>query len=83
MLKEESKEERENHWIRPGRTDLWWGNMIKERSLNGEKNFRMSKENFMELADELESCIAPRPRWPRPAAAKKHTQQCGNDEFVK
>ena len=48
-----------------------------------KKIFRMSKENFMELADELESCIAPRPRWPRPAAAKKHTQQCGNDEFVK
>lgn len=36
LLKEESKEEREDHWIRPS---SWWGNMIKERCLNGEKNF--------------------------------------------
>ena len=33
----------------------------------------MSKENFMELVDELEPYIAPSPRSPRPAlsAAKK------------
>ena len=37
------------------------------------KHFRMSKENFMELVDELKPYIAPSPRCPRPAlsAAKK------------
>ena len=39
-----------------------------------EKNFQMSKENFMELyVDELELYFAPSPRSPRPAlsSAKK------------
>ena len=79
---------RRSHWIRPGRTDLWWRNMIEDRCLPEEwrKKFRMSKENFMELVDELEPYIAPSPRSPRPAlsAAKKvKTGDQLNDVFTK
>ena len=46
---------RRSHLIRPGRTDLWWRNMIEDRCLPEEwrKNFRMSKENFMGLKQKL------------------------------
>ena len=75
FTKRREERRRRSHWIRPGRTDLWWRNMIDGLCLPEEwkKNFRMSKENFMELVDELEPYIAPSPRSPRPAlsSAKK------------
>ena len=48
-------------WFKPGRTDQWWQNI-----LNGiapveswKKNFRMRKEDFLELVEKLRSSIAP------------------------
>ena len=38
-------------WVTPGRTDLWWQNMIQNRCL--EEDWRMSKNEFMKLVDEL------------------------------
>ena len=42
-------------WVKPGRTDSWWQNMIPNRFLEEDwgKNFRMSKNEFMTLVDEL------------------------------
>ena len=42
-------------WHKPGRTDLWWENILNGLSLeeSWRKNFRMSKDDFMELVTEL------------------------------
>ena len=65
-------------WIKPGRTDLWWRNMIEGRCLDEDwkKNFRMSKTDFLKLVDELRPFISPNPRSPRPglSAEKKVSQ---------
>ena len=43
------------HWIRPGRTSLWWENFVNNTVVLDEwrENFRMSKESFMKLCDEV------------------------------
>ncbi|CAB4005901.1 Hypothetical predicted protein, partial [Paramuricea clavata] len=53
-------------WFKPGRSDQWWIKMI-----NGEapdefwmKNFRMTKESFLELETELKPYISPDPSSP-------------------
>lgn len=53
-------------WFKPGRSDQWWIKMI-----NGEapdefwlKNFRMTKESFLELEAELKPYISPNPNSP-------------------
>lgn len=53
-------------WVENGRTDQWWQNMIGEDVTERcwRKNFRMSKECFYELADELRPFIAPHPNSP-------------------
>ncbi len=40
---------------RPGRTDAWWGNFVKNIMVPKEwkENFRMSKESFFDLCNEL------------------------------
>ena len=40
-------------WVKPGRKDLWWQNMIQNRCLEEDwrKNFRMSKNEFTKLVD--------------------------------
>ena len=43
------------HWIRPGRTSSWWDNFSNNVVVDEEwhENFRMSKENFKHLCQQL------------------------------
>ena len=43
------------YWVAPGRTQAWWDNFISGTVLQHEwkHNFRMSKENFYKLCEEL------------------------------
>jgi hypothetical protein len=43
-------------WIRPGRTSIWWDNLIDNVMIDEEwrENFRLSKVNFFKLCNELE-----------------------------
>ena len=43
------------YWIRPGRSNEWWNGFVKDEVLPDEwkNNFRMSKESFYILCDEL------------------------------
>ena len=62
-------------WFYPGRSDTWWLNMINGIAPPGEwkKNFRLSEEEFRELAEKLRSYISPNPRSPnyRPIDVEK------------
>ena len=51
---------------KPGRTDQWWRNLFEGRMLESEwkKNFRMSRDVFMILVDEVRRFLEPR-RGPR------------------
>ena len=51
-------------WVRPGRTDAWWLNFVKNVVIAEEwiENFRMSRDSFYQLCDEL-----------RPFLTKLHT----------
>ena len=42
-------------WVRPGRTDVWWQNFLNDVVVAKEwkENFRMGKNNFFKLCDEL------------------------------
>ena len=46
-------------WIRPGRTQVWWGNFVNDVVVSQEwkENFQMDKENFLKLCNELRSYI--------------------------
>ena len=46
-------------WICPGRTRIWWENLLNGVSPEHEwkTNFRMSRANFMVLCDELRPYI--------------------------
>ena len=48
-----SKERR--FWVRPGRTNSWWSNILAERVIAEEwrENFRLSRQSFYQLCDEL------------------------------
>ena len=50
-----------SRWVNSGRTDLWWQNMINGVSPDGDwkRNFRMSREEFLELCEELRPHISP------------------------
>ena len=50
-------------WVAPGRTDKWWMNMWSGEAIAEEwmKNFRMPKEQFDALADELSPYISSDP----------------------
>ena len=43
------------HWVRPGRNNIWWKNIISGISLQDEwrENFRVSRETFDYLCNEL------------------------------
>ena len=53
-------------WVKPGRTEQWWMNMINGTAPEEfwQKNFRMSREEFMELEKELQPYISPSPLSP-------------------
>ena len=42
-------------WVRPGRSKVWWNNFLNDVVVPSEwrENFRMSKETFMSLCDEV------------------------------
>ena len=46
-------------WTRPGRTGIWWQNFLDNVVILEEwiENFRLSKETFIELCDELRICF--------------------------
>ena len=46
-------------WTRPGRTGIWWQNFLDNVVILEEwiENFRLSKETFIELCDELQICF--------------------------
>ena len=47
------------YWVRPGKTKLWWSNFLNGIVLDEEwkENFRMSKQNFFNLAGLLRPFI--------------------------
>ena len=53
-------------WVKKGRTDLWWENMVNGVSPveDWKKNFRMYRPEFEELCNELRLYILPDPRSP-------------------
>ena len=55
------------YWMRPGRSNEWWNGFVKDEVLPDEwkDSFRMSKESFYILCDEL-----------RPYIMKNSTQIC-------
>lgn len=54
-------------WVAPGRTESWWIQMISGEAPPEEwkKNFRMSREDFSKLCDELLPFITPDSNSPR------------------
>ena len=48
-------------WKNPGRTDLWWQNLINEKTFSKEwfKNIRMDFDSFMKLTDMLRVFVTP------------------------
>ena len=55
-------------WVTTGRTDLWWQNLItgKTAESNWLKNFRMTKGDFLNLADTLRPSLLHSFKGPRP-----------------
>ena len=55
-------------WVTTGRTDLWWQNLItgKTAESNWLKNFRMTKGDFLNLADILRPSLLHSFKGPRP-----------------
>ena len=53
-------------WVSPGRTEQWWINLINCSAPEEfwYKNFRMSRESFVELESELRPYISPNPTSP-------------------
>ena len=51
------------YWVKPGRTDLCWQNMLHGRALDDcwRKNFRLSRKVFYDLLDQLRPHISPYP----------------------
>ena len=49
------KRRQRRYWVRPGRTRVWWDNFVNEVVVPEEwkENYRMCKENFLRLCDEL------------------------------
>ena len=62
-LRERTIKNKRRWWIAPGRTDCWWMKMWNEEALPSEwnKNFRMTREQFVLLADEISPFISPDP----------------------
>ena len=55
-----------NTWVANGRTDQWWNNMLGDDIPDQcwKKNFRMTKEAFLKLADEIRDLVGrAKNRW--------------------
>lgn len=65
--KSRKRRKKRRWWVAPGRTDNWWIRMTSGEAPPEEwnKNFRMSRENFMEIVNELRPFITPDPNSPR------------------
>ena len=50
---------RRRFWVRPGRTSAWWDNFVADVVVHEEwkENFRMSKQSFDKLCNELHPYI--------------------------
>ena len=50
-------------WVRPGRSKVWWNNFLNDVVVPSERreNFRVSKETFMSLCDELRQFLQKQP----------------------
>ena len=50
-------------WVRPGRTSAWWDNFVQEEVTLEEwrENFRMSRNTFLILCEELRLFIQKKP----------------------
>jgi len=61
-----SLRKRKSMWVKKGRTDKWWENMISGLSPTDswKKNFRMPKEEFLNLCDLLRPFVSPSPASP-------------------
>ena len=48
-------------WFKPGRTEQWWRNMISGATPEEtwKKNFRLTREEFMDLTEQLLPYISP------------------------
>ena len=48
-------------WFKPGRTEQWWRNMISGATPEEawKKNFRLTREDFMDLAEQLRPYTSP------------------------
>lgn len=46
---------KERIWCRPGRTNIWWENILANRTCTEEwkENFRMNRRHFFELCERL------------------------------
>jgi hypothetical protein len=62
------RRKRRRFWIRPGRTSLWWDNLWTGVSIEEEwkENFRMSRNSFLKLCDELRPHIEKKTTMMRP-----------------
>lgn len=61
-------------WVAPGRSDKWWIIMLSGEAIAEEwmKNFRMPREQFEALADELSPHISPDPSSPGMGQLRKN-----------
>ena len=59
VFKSRIQRKKRKHWVRPGRTSLWWDNFIKGAVVAEEwrRNFRMSKESFTKLCELIRPYI--------------------------
>lgn len=55
-------------WVTTGRTDLWWQNMITGKAVGSDwlKNFRMTRGDFLNIADILRPSLIHSFKGPRP-----------------
>ena len=51
-----------------GRSDEWWKNMLSGKADETEwkKNFRLKREDFMELVDSIRHIVSSNPNSPNP-----------------
>ena len=67
LRKRRNSRRKRRWWIAPGRTDLWWKKMISGEAPAEEwkKNFRITRQDFIKLLDELRPFISPDSNSPR------------------